>query len=129
MIKGFKDFVLRGNVVDLAVAVVLGAAFSKVIGALVDGIITPLVAALFGKPNLDAVGGFSVNGAQFKVGVVLTQALNFVLVALALYVLVVVPMNRLLALRRRGVVAEPASPAEDVVVLREIRDLLSSRAQ
>jgi large conductance mechanosensitive channel len=127
VITGFKNFLMRGNVIDLAVAVVIGAAFSAVVKAVVEGLINPLVAALFGKPNLNGVGTFTVNGAEFSIGLVLTQVINFVLVAAVVYLLVVVPMNRLMALRERGAEPEPAAPAEDVLVLREIRDLLRAR--
>lgn len=128
MLKGFKDFIMRGNVVDLAVAVVLGAAFGAVVTAVVGNLINPLIAAIFGQPNLDGVGNFTLNGAAFSIGAALTALLNFVLVAAAVYFVIVVPMNKLLEMRKRGDVAEVAATPEDIALLQEIRDLLRSRA-
>ncbi|MFN8076829.1 MAG: large conductance mechanosensitive channel protein MscL [Kineosporiaceae bacterium] len=127
MIKGFKDFLMRGNVVDLAIAVVVGAAFGKITTAIVEGVITPLIAALFGEPNLDSVGYFKLNDAEFFPGTVLTAVVNFVLIAAAIYFLVVVPMNHLAARRKAGEEPAPAAPAEDILLLTEIRDLLAQR--
>ncbi|HET7660135.1 MAG TPA: large conductance mechanosensitive channel protein MscL [Oryzihumus sp.] len=127
MIKGFKDFLMRGNVVDLAVAVVVGAAFSAVVQALIKGFINPLIAAIFGKPNLDDVGNFTLNSAQFSIGLILTAVVNFVLVAAAIYFLIVAPMNALAERRKRGQEPEPKAPAEDILLLQEIRDLLRQR--
>ncbi|MFZ5872360.1 MAG: large conductance mechanosensitive channel protein MscL [Actinomycetota bacterium] len=127
MLKGFKDFVLRGNVVDLAVAVVVGAAFTLVVNALVEGIINPLIAALFGRPDLSRVGTFTVNDAEFSLGLVLDAVVNLLLVAAAIYFLVVTPVNRLMAMRKRGDEPEVASPSEDIVLLQQIRDLLAER--
>lgn len=127
MLKGFKDFLLRGNVVDLAVAVVIGGAFALVVAAVLDGLITPLIAAVFSKPNLAAVGTFTVNDAQFSIGLVLDALLNFLVIAAVIYFLVVVPVNRLMALRKQGVEPEVAAPSEDIVLLQEIRDLLRQR--
>ena len=127
MIKGFKDFLMRGNVVDLAVAVVVGAAFSAVVQALIKGFINPLIAAIFGKPNLDDVGNFTINSAQFSIGLILTAVVNFVLVAAAIYFLIVAPMNALAERRKRGQEPEPKAPAEDILLLQEIRDLLRQR--
>ena len=131
MIKGFKDFVLRGNVVDLAVAVAVGAAFTAVVTAFTGGIITPLLAAVGGAdvPGL----GFFVRGdnpATFvDVGLVISAVLNFLIVAAAIYVVIVVPVNRLMAMRKRGQEPEVESPAEDVLLLQEIRDLLRAQNQ
>jgi large conductance mechanosensitive channel len=127
MIDGFKKFILRGNVIDLAVAFVIGAAFATVVSSLVDGIINPLVAAVFGQPDLSAVGQFTVNHAVFMPGLVLSALLNFLFVAAAVYVMVVAPMNALAERRRRGVEPEPEAPAEDILLLQEIRDLLAVR--
>lgn len=124
MIQGFKDFLLRGNVVDLAVAVVIGAAFTTVIDALVKFFITPLIAAIFGKPDISQVLQFTINSAQFSIGAILQAILNFLLVALAVYFIIVVPMNKLMEMRKRGEIAEPEAPSEDVLLLTQIRDLL-----
>jgi large conductance mechanosensitive channel len=124
MLKGFRDFVMRGNVVDLAVGIVIGVAFGAVVTGFVNGIINPIIAAIFGKPNLDHVGTFTINGAHFSIGLVLTPLINFLFVAAAIYFLVVVPMN---ALRARYVQpADPAGPSE-VELLTEIRDSLQTR--
>lgn len=127
MIQGFKDFIMRGNVLDLAVAVVIGTAFAGVVTAVVDGLLNPLIAAIGGQRDLSQVLAFTINDAEFSIGSVLGALLNFVLVALAIYLMVVVPMNRLAERRRRGVEPEPAAPAEDVLLLQEIRDLLAAR--
>lgn len=108
--EGFKRFILRGNVMDLAVAVVLGAAFTTVINALVSGLITPLIAALFGKPNLDRVATFSLNGALFSIGVILTAMVNFLLIAAAVYFAVVLPVNALM--KRYAKQPEPDAPTK-----------------
>ena len=127
MLKGFREFVLRGNVIDLAVAVVIGAAFTLVVNAVVQWLITPLIAALFGKPNLDDVLTYTINEAQFSIGAVLTALINFLLVAAAVYFVVIAPMNRLRELRASGGAEEPHAPAEDILLLQEIRDLLRDR--
>ena len=95
MLKGFRDFVLRGNVIDLAVAVVIGAAFGTIVTALVDNIINPLIAAIVGKPDITQVGNFAINGANFSIGAVLQAILNFLFVAAAVYFVLVAPMNKL----------------------------------
>ncbi len=126
MIKGFKDFILRGNVVDLAVAVVMAMAFTAVVTALLDGIVYPLVAAIFGEPELSSVGSFTVNDAVFSFGLVLQAVFNFVAVATAVYFFIVVPINTLLEMRKRGETEEPDAVPEDVLLLQEIRDLLAA---
>ena len=128
MLKGFKEFIMRGNVIDLAVAVVIATAFTTVVTALVDSLITPLIAAIFGEPNLDAVLNFTINGAEFSIGAILTALVNFVLVALAVYVVLVMPMNKLRQSRAAGGQDEPEEPSQDVVLLQEIRDLLRDRS-
>ena len=127
MLKGFREFVLRGNVIDLAVAVVIGAAFTLVINAIVQWLITPLIAAIFGQPNLDGVLTFTINEAQFSIGAILTAIINFLLVAAAVYFVLIVPMNKLHETRSSGE-EEPEAPADDVLLLQEIRDLLRDRS-
>ena len=107
--KGFKQFLLRGNVIDLAVAVVLGAAFGAVVTALVKDLITPLIAALIGKPDFSQIG-FTVNGSRFMIGDFLNAIVAFLLVAAAIYFFVVLPVNALLARLRRG--ETPPDPTE-----------------
>ncbi|RXR27157.1 large conductance mechanosensitive channel protein MscL [Oerskovia turbata] len=127
MLDGFKDFVLRGNAIDLAVGVVIGGAFTLVVTSIVDGLINPLVAAIFGKQDLTGVGKFTINEATFSLGLVLDALFTFLCVAAALYFVIVLPMNHLAARRKKGEEAAPAAPAEDVLVLQEIRDLLAAQ--
>jgi large conductance mechanosensitive channel len=101
MLKGFRQFVLRGNVLDLAVAVVIGGAFGTVVTALVKDLITPLLAAIIGKPDFSALA-FTVNGSRFPIGDFINAVVAFVLIAAAIYFLVIVPVNALLARIRRG---------------------------
>jgi large conductance mechanosensitive channel len=101
MLKGFKEFLLRGNVVDLAVAVVIGGAFGAVVAALVKDLLTPLIAAVAGKPDFSAIL-FTVNGSKFLVGDFVNAIIGFVLVAAAIYFFVVTPMNMVMARRRSG---------------------------
>src|SRR5438874_13560976 len=98
--KGFKQFLLRGNVLDLAVAVVIGAAFGAVITALVKDLITPLIAAIVGQPDFSAIA-FTVNKSKFAIGEFINAVLSFVLVAAGVYFLVVLPVNKLTARMRR----------------------------
>lgn len=99
--KGFKQFLLRGNIIDLAVAVVIGAAFGAVVAALVKDLITPIIAALVGKPDFSALA-FQVNGSKFLIGDFLNALVSFVLVSAPIYFFVVLPVNALNARRRRG---------------------------
>jgi len=101
MIKGFRDFLMRGNVVDLAVAVVIGAAFGAVITAFVSGLLTPLIAAVFGQPSFVGLT-FSINGAEFLYGAFIDALITFFLIAAAIYFIVVAPMNHLKERRARG---------------------------
>ncbi len=126
--QGFKEFVLRGNAIDLAVGVVIGTAFSSIITAVVDGLINPLIAAIFGKPDLTRVATFEINDAVFSLGLILDALFKFLCVAVALYFFIVLPMNHLAAMRKKDVEPEPEAPAEDVRVLQEIRDLLAAQA-
>ena len=101
MWRGFREFVVRGNVIDLAVAVVIGAAFGAVIAAFVKDLITPLIAAFIGKPDFSALG-VTINGSRLLVGDFLNAVISFVMVAAAIYVFVVTPVNALNARRKRG---------------------------
>src|ERR1700694_1991071 len=94
MLKGFRTFILRGNVVDLAIAVVLGVAFNAVIAALVKDVFTPLIAAIVGKPDFGGLT-FTINNSRFLYGDVINAIIAFVTVAAVIYFVVVVPMNRL----------------------------------
>ena len=108
MLKEFKAFVLRGNVLDLAVAVVLGVAFTAVITALVTDLITPLIAAIFGTHDFSALT-FTINGSVFRYGAFLNALLSFVIVAAALFFFVVVPANALVQRARREPTPDPTT--------------------
>ena len=107
MLKGFKEFVMRGNVLDLAVAVVIGAAFSALITALVKDLLTPLIGAVVGQPDFSALV-VTINGSPFLIGDFLNAVIAFLLMAAAVYFFVVAPVNVLIARRRRG--EAPADP-------------------
>ena len=107
VLQEFRDFILRGNVIDLAVAVVIGAAFTTVVTAAVTNLITPLIAALIGEPSFAGLS-FAINGAKFGYGAFLDALLTFLLVAAVVFFVIVKPMNLLLDRRR----AEPATAAE-----------------
>jgi large conductance mechanosensitive channel len=101
MLKGFKQFMLRGNVLDLAVAVVMGAAFGAVVTAMVKDLLNPLIAAIFGKPDFSAIA-FEVNGSKLLLGSFLNDLISFLLIGAAVYFFVVLPVNHLTARMRRG---------------------------
>ena len=101
MFQGFKQFMLRGNVLDLAVAVVMGAAFAAVVTALVKDLITPLIAAIIGKPDFSAIE-FTVDGSKFLIGDFINAVVSFLLIGAAVYFFIVLPVNQLLARMRRG---------------------------
>jgi large conductance mechanosensitive channel len=131
MLKGFRDFITRGNVIDLAVAVVIGAAFTTVVNAIAGNLINPLIAAIFGQPDLSSVGVFTINDAVFSIGAVLNAVLNFLLIAAAIYFFVIVPINALNERRRRTEVTpeHEAAPSDESLLLAEIRDLLRGRSE
>jgi large conductance mechanosensitive channel len=104
---GFKEFILRGNVVDLAVGVVIGAAFGAIVQALTKDLLTPLIAAIVGKPDFSAIQ-FTINNSKFLVGDFINAVVAFLLIATAVYYFVVLPMNHLLALYKPA--AEPPAP-------------------
>jgi large conductance mechanosensitive channel len=107
MLSGFKQFILRGNVVDLAVGVVIGAAFGSVVTAFTKDLLTPLIAAIVGKPDFSAIN-FTINGTPFPVGDFINAVVSFVLVAAAVYFFVVTPINTLIARMRKA--PDPADP-------------------
>ena len=132
MLTGFKNFILKGNVIDLAVAVVIGTAVGAVVTALVQAVMMPLIAALVGSPNFDSFALLSLNGNDVKFGVLLTAIVNFLLVAAAIYFVVVIPMNHMIERRNRRLGIDPnikQEAAEDpqIALLTEIRDSLNSR--
>ncbi|WP_432836423.1 large conductance mechanosensitive channel protein MscL [Dactylosporangium sp. CA-092794] len=125
MLKGFRDFISRGNVIELAVAVVIGAAFNGVVTAFTEGFLQPLI---------KLTGGIGIEGAQgLKVGkqvldwpTFINAVITFVLTAATVYFLVVLPMNKLAERRKRGLEPEPEAPSDEIRLLTEIRDLLAT---
>ncbi len=99
--KGFKQFMLRGNVVDLAVAVVMGAAFGAIVTALVKDLITPLIAAIGGKPDFSNIF-FTINHSKFAIGDFLNALVSFLLIGVAVYFFVVLPINKLITRLKHG---------------------------
>ncbi len=131
MIKGFKEFIMRGNVVDLAVAVVIGAAFAAVVDTVVSSIITPVLAA-FGGAQTDGLGFQLVSGnaeTYIDLAAIINALIVFLLTALVVYLVFVVPMNTYNELRARHLpaVAEVVEGEREVELLEEIRDLLRTR--
>jgi large conductance mechanosensitive channel len=120
VIKGFKEFIMRGNVIDLAVGVAIGAAFNAVIAAFTASFLTPLVAAIFGGGELG--GKFEINGQVFNWGAFVTAVITFVITAAVIYFLVVVPFNHLRERRDRGQEqeVEPTNEEKMVALLEQI---------
>ena len=129
MLRGFKDFILRGNVVDLAVAVVIGAAFATIVTAFTDSIIKPLINAITpaSSPGLGVTLIAGKDSTYVDFAAVITAAINFVIVAAVIYFAIVLPVNVIQERRRRGEEAGPAEPTE-VELLAEIRDLLRAQS-
>jgi large conductance mechanosensitive channel len=119
MLKGFKQFLLRGNVIDLAVAVVMGVAFGAVVTALVKDLVNPLIAAIFGKPDFSAIA-FTLNGSRFAIGDFFNALVSFLLSAAAVYFLVVLPVNTLMARIKRGEVPPDPTTKKCAECLSEI---------
>lgn len=131
MIKGFRDFVLRGNIVDLAIAVVIGTAFTAVVNTFVSSIVKPIIASF---PGSSVNGwGFSLRGGSLQkstfidISAIINAMIVFVLTAAVVYFIFVVPMLRIQERRARGVEPEPAAVPENILLLREIRDALGAR--
>ena len=126
---GFKDFIMRGNVIELAVAVVIGTAFTALVNGIVEGLLNPLVALVAGRADLSQVWAFGVNGTDFRPGLAIDALITFLLVSAAVYFFIVLPLNKLAALRARDeAAAEAPALTADVVLLQEIRDLLARGA-
>ncbi|SCX20931.1 large conductance mechanosensitive channel protein MscL [Corynebacterium jeikeium] len=127
MLEGFKKFIMRGNVMELAVAVIIGGAFTAIVTAFTNGIVEPLLAAVGGSPEFGM--GFHLregNDATFvNIGAVLTAAVNFLIIASVIYFVMIMPMNKLAEMnaRRKGIEPEEAA-ATETELLAEIRDLL-----
>jgi len=122
MLKGFKDFVFRGNVIELAVAVIIGAAFGAVVTSLVGDVITPLIGAVVGKPDFSEIVAGPV-----KIGSFLNALVSFLLVAFAVYFMIILPMKAMKERMKKEPAPAPVAPpepSEEVKLLREIRDSL-----
>ncbi|MBX0300327.1 large conductance mechanosensitive channel protein MscL [Cryobacterium sp. 1639] len=135
MIQGFKAFIMRGNVIDLAVAVVIGAAFTAVVTAIVESVFNPLIGAIFNADSLKT--SFLIGlpgGGELALGAVLAAIINFLLIAAVVYFVFVLPINRMKEAQERRLAAqapgvEEAAPLTDIVLLSEIRDLLAASAR
>lgn len=121
MLKEFKEFIAKGNVVDLAVAVVIGAAFTAIVTSFTTNVLNPILAAIVGKPNFDDALILTINNAQIRFGALITTIINFVIIAFALF-LVVKAMNRLQNLRSKE--EEEAVEDTELDLLTQIRDEL-----
>jgi large conductance mechanosensitive channel len=126
MVKGFRDFLLRGNVIDLAVAVIIGAAFGAVVMAFAKDFVGGLIGVVGGTPDFGRAG-VTINGSRIVYGSTITALINFVIVAAVVYFVLVVPVQRLASLREEGAASESPAPTDETILLTEIRDLL--RAQ
>jgi large conductance mechanosensitive channel len=132
MIKGFKEFLMRGNVVDLAVAVVIGVAFTALVNAFVKDIVTPLIAAIAGKHDFSDLT-FTINKSTFRYGDFVNAVISFLLVAAAVYFFIVLPLNKMAEMRKARLAAqgqveeEGEAPSDEVLLLTDIRDLLSAQ--
>jgi large conductance mechanosensitive channel len=124
VVKGFKDFIMRGNVVDLAVGIVIGAAFTALVGQFTKSFLEPLIKLLGGGSSTVKGATWSPHGVDFDYGAFINAVITFLLTAAALYFLVVFPMNKLAERRKRGEEPPPAAPSEEVKLLTEIRDAL-----
>lgn len=139
MIDGFKKFISRGNMIDMAVGVVMGGAVTAVVTAIVNNLINPIIAMIFGKTDLSGVLSFTINNAQFSIGAILGALLNFLIIAIAVYFCILVPINKFRdmsasMMARRKANGETADDQEKVelstdeqtvLLLQEIRDQLA----
>ena len=123
--KVFRDFIMRGNVVELAVAVVMGAAFGAIVNALVSDIVMPLITAIFGKPNYSELV-FTVNKSRILYGSFVTAIIQFLLIAIGVYFFIVMPLNHLEKMRKRrqGIPDLPPPAETELELLAQIRDAL-----
>jgi large conductance mechanosensitive channel len=121
-LQGFKDFIMRGNVIDLSVGIVIGAAFTALVTAFTKAFVEPLIRVFGGGGELS--GTFKINEVVFDFASFLNALITFVITAAVVYFLIVTPMNRLAERRRRGMEPEPKAPSEEVILLQQIRDAL-----
>lgn len=133
MLQGFKDFILRGNVIELAVAVVVGSAFQAVVDTFVSAIVTPIINAA-GSPESSGLG-FSLRSDTAEMAqntfinfsTIINALIVFIITAAVVYFIFVLPMNKLSERRKKGVEPEPEAPSEEIILLQEIRDELRGR--
>jgi large conductance mechanosensitive channel len=125
MLKGFRDFIMRGNVIELAIAFILGAAFNAVVQAFATGFIGGLIGAIGGTPDFSS-WGYRVNGSKIVIGTTINALINFLIVAAVIYFLLVVPMNKLAERRKRGEETVEALVTTEEL-LTDIRDLLANQ--
>jgi large conductance mechanosensitive channel len=125
MLRGFKDFIMRGNVVDLAVGIVIGAAFTGVVNQLTKSFLDPLIRVFTGGGDPIKRGVFHIAGQPFDWASFVNAAVTFLITAAALYFLVVAPMNKLAERRASGHEPKPKAPSEEILLLREIRDAVA----
>jgi large conductance mechanosensitive channel len=123
MLKESRNFILRGNAIDLAVAVVIGAAFGAVVTSLVEDIVTPIISIIFGKPGFEDLT-ITINDAVIRYGSFLNALFSLLTIGFAVFLLVVKPVNYLMERRKAGEEPPPETVPEDIVLLGEIRDLL-----
>jgi large conductance mechanosensitive channel len=128
MLKGFREFIMRGNVIDLAIAVIIGAAFGGVVSAFAKDFIGGIIGVIGGTPNFDNAG-VTINGSKIVYGSTVTALINFLIVAAAIYFVIIVPLNEV-AKRRGGKAgdADTPAPSDETVLLTEIRDLLRTQS-
>jgi large conductance mechanosensitive channel len=125
MLRGFKDFIMRGNVIDLAVGIVIGAAFTAVVTAFTDSFLKPVIARASGGGDALSAGKIKIGAGQaLDYATFINAVITFVLTAAVVYFLVVYPMNKLAERRRRGEEPPPAAPSEEIRLLTDIRDAL-----
>lgn len=127
MLKGFRDFILRGNVIELAIAFVMGAAFNAVVQAFATGFIGGLIGAMGGTPDFSN-WGFTVNHSRIVIGTTINALINFIIVAAVIYFALVLPLNRLAERRKRGDVEVEEIPPTSEELLTDIRDLLAAQS-
>jgi large conductance mechanosensitive channel len=124
--KEFREFITRGNVIDLAVAVIIGLAFTAIVNAIVSGLITPLIGMIGGNDFSDL--DFTINDSTFEYGEVINAVIQFLFIAAAVFFFIVKPINMLNERRRRGQEPEPEELSDEASLLTEIRDLLRDRS-
>ncbi|QTX04023.1 large conductance mechanosensitive channel protein MscL [Agromyces archimandritae] len=134
MLKGFRDFIARGNVIDLAVAVVIGAAFTAVVTSIVENLINPLIGLVFNAESLNTALILEIGYAKFKFGAIIGSLISFLAVAAVVYFVFVYPMNTLrehqeARAKTKGAPEEDAPPPSEAQLLTEIRDLLAADAR